>query len=326
MKKLNFRSWLNIVLSGVLLVLITFTFSILQIVRATTPNPGHPASEIDFNVVTKTTSATLTPSETVVLADASTASFTITLPSAGSTPYTIFFIKKIDASLSNIVTIQGTGGQTIDGLPSIQLTHRGEAVMLESDGSNWRVLGRNQYSHYAYRSKGATLNQWYTSPNTGTALATATLTANVLRAMPFIVEKTTTIDQMAINVTTAAAGLARIGIYRDNGNNYPGALVVETTQIDTGTTGVKTATGGLPVTLEPGLYWLAIVTNAGPVIRGFAVGSTVPVLGYTSSLGTAASFGWSVSYTYGALPTTFTSGGAVITAAPLPAIFVRISQ
>lgn len=327
MEKSNLKSKRNLILS--ILLLAAIVFSVIQIVRATTPNPGHPANEIDFNVVTKTTTATLLPSETVVLADASSGAFTITLPSVASTPYTLFFIKKIDAALANPVTIQGTGGQTIDGLTSIRLTHRGEGVTLQSDGANWQVLQRDVYDRPAFRSKGSTLNQWYTSPNTGTLLTTGAPTANVLRAIPFIVSKTTTIDQMAINVTTAAAGAARIGIYRDNGNNYPGALVVEATsatQINTGTTGVKIATNGLPVTLEPGLYWLAIVGNAAPTIRTFAVGSLLPVLGYGSSLGTAASFGWSVSFTYAALPTSFPTGGALITGTPIPAVYVRISM
>lgn len=316
----------NALLTGALLVAISF--SIVYIASATTPNPGHQANEVDFTVVTKTSNATLTAAETVVLADATSAAFTITLPSVSSTPYTVFFIKKIDTTLANLVTIQGTSGQTFDGLTTLTLSKRGESVMLESDGSNWRVIARNGYSNFAYITKGSTLNQWYTAPSTGTALTTGAPTANVLRAIPFVVEKITTIDQMAINVTTLAAGAARIGIYKDNGNNYPGSLVVEataTTQINTGSTGVKTATDGLPVTLEPGLYWLAMVGNAASTIRSFAVASMIPVLGFASTLAVTPSLGWSVAYTYAALPATFTAGGAVITAVPIPAIFVRSS-
>lgn len=328
MKKLFLVSKANVVLSVFLLAAISL--SIIYIVRAATPNPGHPSTEVDFSVVTKTGAATLTASEAVVLADATSAAFTLTLPSVASSPYTIFFIKKIDAALANPVTIQGTGGQTIDGLTSIRLDKRGEAVMLESDGSNWRVLGRNQYSFLNYRTKGSTLNQWYTSPNTGTALTTGAPSVNNLRAIPFVVEKLTTIDQMAINVTTLLTGNARIGIYKDNGNMYPGALVVEatvTTQINTGTAGVKVATDGLPVTLEPGLYWLVHVAGTGAAtIRSFAVASMIPLLGRSSALGTPASLGWTVAFTYAALPATYPGSGTLITAVPIPAIFVRTSQ
>ncbi|MBT9169471.1 MAG: hypothetical protein DDT19_02831 [Syntrophomonadaceae bacterium] len=316
----------NIVLSIFLLAAIVF--SIITVVRATTPNPGHSFSEINLHQVTRTTSATLLTTETVVLADASTGPITLTLPpAAGITPRTIYFIKKIDSALANLVTIDGNAAETIDGSLTITLAHRGEGIVLQTDGANWRILQRTVYDISAFRTKGATLNQWYTSPNTGAALGAGAPTANVLRAIPFIVSKTTTIDQMAISVTTAVAGLARIGIYADNGNNYPGALVVEATsvtQIDTGIAGVRIATGGLPVVLQPGLYWLAIVGNAAPTIRTFTVASMLPVLGYASTLPTAASLGWFVTFTYAALPSTFPAGGSVITTGP-PAIFVRTS-
>ncbi len=305
-------------------------FALVQIASATTPNPGHPASEIDFNQVTKTTTATLTASETVVLADATSAAFTITLPTAASsTPYTIFFIKKIDTALANLVTIDGNGSETIDGMLSITLSQRGESVFLQSDGTNWRILERRDYDLSAYKSKGSTLNQWYSSPNTGTALTTGAPTVNRLRAIPFVVSKVMTVDQMAVNVTTAGtASNVRVGIYADNGNNYPGALVVDAGTAVTTSTGVKTFTTGLPVTLDPGLYWLAHTADgsAAATLRTFAVASLHPVLGYASTLPTNAQFGWDVSRTYAALPNPFTAGAAAITAVPIPAIFVRTSS
>lgn len=317
----------NLILSLILLAAIVF--SVIQIVRATTPNPGHSFAEINLHQVTRTASATLLTTETVVLADASTGPITLTLPPAsGITPRTLFFIKKIDSALANLVTIDGNASETIDGSLTIILAQRGEGIVLQTDGTNWRVLQRTTYDISTYRTKGSILNQWHSSPNTGTALGTGAPTANILRAIPFIVAKTMTIDQMAMNVTTAVAGAARIGIYADNGNNYPGALVVEATsvtQIDTGLAGVRIASGGLPVILQPGLYWLAIVSNAAPTIRTFVVASMLPVLGYASALPTNAQFGWSVALTYAAMPATFSAGGAPITAIPIPAIFVRTS-
>jgi hypothetical protein len=320
----------NLVLGAMLLAAIIFT--VIRIVNATTPNPGHSITEIDWPVVTKTGNATLTNSERVVLADATSGAFTLTLPTAAvSAPYAIFFIKKIDSSLANIVTIDGNGSETIDGLVNITLANRGEATILQSDGANWRVLSRRAYDVSGYRSKGSTLNQWYTSPNTGTALTTGAGTVNVLRTIPFIVSKVMTIDQMEINVTTAGAGgtgNARVGIYADNGNNYPGALVVDAGAASTTSTGVKAFTAGMPVTLDPGLYWLAYVhdnATTAPTVRAFAVASLNPVLGYASTLPTNAQFGWSVSFTYAALPGTFTAGGSAITAVPIWAVFVRTS-
>lgn len=321
----------NKVLGVLLLVAITLT--IIQVAFATTPNPGHSITEIDWPVVTKTGAATLTDAERVVLADATTAAFTLTLPSAAAnTPYDVFYIKKIDSSLANIVTIDPDGSETIDGLLSITLANRGETVTLQSDGTNWRVLARRAYDVSGYRTKGSTLNQWYTSPGTGTALTTGAGTVNVLRAIPFIVSKITTVDQMAINVTTVGAGgagTARVGIYADNGNSYPGVLVVDAGTAVTTSTGVKTFTTGLPVTLDPGLYWLAYVhgnSTTAPTMRAFAVASMTPVLGYASTLPTNAQFGWSVAFTYATLPDPFTAGGAAITAVPIWAVFVRTSS
>ena len=312
-----------------ILLLVAVVFSVVELARATTPNPGHAFSEIDLNQVTKTANATLLSTETVVLADATAGAITLTLPSAAATtPKQVYFIKKIDAALNNLVTIDGNGAETIDGLANVQLAQRGESIILQSDGANWRILARRDYDASAYRAKGSTLNQWFTSPVTGTALTTGAPAANTLYAIPFIVSKVMTIDQMAINVTTLGSGSTpRVGIYADNGNSYPGALVVDAGTQSGGATGVKTYTTGLPVTLDPGLYWLAYVTNAtAPTIRTFAVASLNPVLGYSSALGTAPNLGWSVAFTFAALPSTFTAGGTPVTAVPIPTVFVRTSQ
>ncbi|MEA2701756.1 MAG: hypothetical protein QOE22_465 [Candidatus Parcubacteria bacterium] len=326
-KASRFVTPLNVLLSAVLLIGITF--SIVRFVLATTPNPGHAFSDLDLNQVTKTGNATLTATETVVLADATSGAITLTLPAASATtPKQVYFIKKIDAALANLVTIDPNASETIDGLLTIQLAQRGESVTLQSDGTNWRTLQRRDFDISAYRTKGSTLNQWYTAEVTGTALTTGAPAANTLFAIPFVISKITTIDQMAINVTTLGTGSTpRIGIYADNGNLYPGALVVDAGTQSGATTGVKTYTTGLPVTLDPGMYWLAYVTNAtAPTIRTFAVASLVPILGYPSALGTAPNLGWSVAFTFGALPSTFTGGAAGVTAVPIPSVFVRTSQ
>jgi hypothetical protein len=322
----------------IVLLMLAIGFSVSRYAEATTPDPGHAFSDLDLNQVTKTTTATLTATETVVLADATSGAFTITLPAASATtPKQVYLIKKIDTALANLVTIDANASETIDGLLSIQLAQRGESIMLQSDGSDWRVLERRDYDISSYRAKGSTLNQWYTSPVTGNALSTGAPVANRLYAAPLILTKTTTIDQMAISVTTARAGTTpRVGIYADNGNLYPGALVVDAGTQSAATTGVKTYTTGLPVTLDPGLYWLAYVTNAtAPTVRSIPTASARPVLGFTSLLGTdgdTVSLGWTVAYTFAALPATFTAGAVPIsilgisTGTTPPAVFIRISQ
>ncbi|MCX6799800.1 MAG: hypothetical protein NT091_01495, partial [Candidatus Falkowbacteria bacterium] len=256
----NIFSKLNIILSVFLFGAIVL--SMINVTEGATPNPGHAASEVDFVQTTKTANYTITTTDKVIMADATSGAFTLTLPSAVGIQDTLFFIKKIDSALNNIVTIATQSSQTIDSVSQATLKQRGESINLQSNGTNWIVLARQTYNISGFRTKGSTLNQWYTSPNTGTYFTTGSPAINTINVTPFIVSKTTTIDQMAINVTTLGAGSTpRVGIYADDGNNYPGSLVVDAGTQSGASTGVKTYTTNLPVTLEPGLYWLAYIVN-----------------------------------------------------------------
>ena len=166
--------------------------------------------------------------------------------------------------------------------------------------------------------------RYYGSFDAATAFTTLTLTANTLYATPFFVPEDTRFDRIAINVTSAVSGSkARVGVYRDDGNAYPSTLVPGTDvgELDTGTTGVKE--NAIDVTLPPGLYWLALVSSAGIAVRAVPVASLdSEILGLGPDLGTAPGVGYSVSYTYGALPSTFPTGASIVTST-LPLIAVR---
>jgi len=175
-----------------------------------------------------------------------------------------------------------------------------------------------------YRKVGVTANRWYIAGVIGaTALTTVAASANVLRAIPFLVARTITLDQIAINVTTLIAGKARLGIYLDDGTIYPEQRLLDAGEVDTGTTGVKALS--INQTLTTGLYWLVHVANAAPTLRAVAVGGLLPILGIDSGIGTAFGVGYSRSYTYAALPDPFGAGATVMTGTQ-PAICVRLSQ
>lgn len=178
--------------------------------------------------------------------------------------------------------------------------------------------------HYTRKEGTSQYEAWYTSPTTGTALTTGAIVANRLYAIPFVVPKQIKIDRIAINVTTNSTGNARLGIYDDSGSLYPTRLIIDAGEITTSTTGVKSITLSNLV-LMPGLKWLVVVGNGGPTLRSFAVASMLPVMGFASTLPTAANLGLYVSFTYAALPTTFPSTPTLITAVPIPAIFVRLT-
>jgi hypothetical protein len=233
------------------------------------------------------------------------------------------------------VTIATTSSQKIDGLASWILHNRGQEITVVSDGANWRVVAESVYGVNGYRAKGATMNQWYTSPSAATALGNASLTAtSAMRLTPFIAEKVMTIDGIGVSVvTTVAASNVRLGIYRDNGNNYPGKLVVDvgtvaTTAANAATicpSGCTTTSASLPVTIQPGLYWLAVHHSAHAItVRGFAVAGMIPILGYAGALNSAATnLQYILTTAQAALPATLPGTATAVSAAPLPAVFIR---
>jgi hypothetical protein len=279
--------------------------------------------------VTKSTSpVNLTDTEEYVLVDATSGAMTINLPTAVSHKNGHYCIKKIDAALACLVTIDPDGSETIDGKSTITMDGRGEVVDLISDASNWRLTRLEKVGVPAFRAKGASLNRWYSNElNVLTAAVANSPVAGTMYALPLVIQRITTIDSVAINVTTLGAGsAAEVGIHADNGNLYPGALVADFGSQSTATTGVKTYTSSLPLTLLPGLYWLAFVCSAtAPQVSGWAVAQLPPILGTTSVLTALNGVGWSVTQAYGALPNPFTGGGSVITAVPCPAVFWRTS-
>jgi hypothetical protein len=353
---------INSTLVGILLFGITL--SIFLTAKATTPNPGHPWTDIgnglweasntqtslrsfvfpDTNATILTSSSSVvlpertviasttlsTSTDSVIFVDASAGAITITLPSASGTDAGLVYeVKKIDSNPVNQVTIQPPSGQTIDNITNISLANRGESALLQSDGTNWRVLLRRDYDIDSFHTRGSSstaLMQWYTSFAAGTAITTGALVANTIYAMPLIITHTTSIDQMGIDVTTAS-GTAEIGIYNDSGNDYPGSLLVDCGSISTANAVAVTSTTNLPITLDAGLYWMVLDASNVITIHAFPIADIVPLLGYSSLTATAAQDGWKSTFTKGSLPGTFPStGSSTISALPFPAIFVHFAN
>lgn len=105
--------------------------------------------------------------------------------------------------------------------------------------------------------------RWYGPP---APASTSGATANLLRAIPFFWPGGN-VAGIGCEVTTGAANSAvRLGVYADNGQNYPGDLLTETAALATTGTGAIEAT--IDVDLAPGLYWLAAVAQGGtPTLR-----------------------------------------------------------
>lgn len=88
------------------------------------------------------TTATADAEDDVLLCDATSGAFTVTLPAAASYTGKEFSFKKTDSS-SNIVTIDGNGLETIEGKTSIRLCSQYDALTIVSDGANWAIT-KNQ--------------------------------------------------------------------------------------------------------------------------------------------------------------------------------------
>ncbi len=108
-----------------------------------TPNSTLQVSgSIAGNVVTKTSNYSLGPDNYIILADATSAAVTLTLPTASAIIGRLYTIKKIDSS-SNQVIIATTGAQTVDGQSSPGLTSQYQYVTVVSDGNNWSIINSN---------------------------------------------------------------------------------------------------------------------------------------------------------------------------------------
>ena len=90
-------------------------------------------------VTTQTAAFTATTSNSTILCNATTAAFTVTLPTAVGNTGLMFRIKKIDAS-ANAVTVATTSAQTIDGAATRALSAQWASVAVQSDGANWVVI------------------------------------------------------------------------------------------------------------------------------------------------------------------------------------------
>jgi hypothetical protein len=177
-----------------------------------------------------------------------------------------------------------------------------------------------------YIQRGATLqtyralNQIFSSTDVPVAQPIDTLIAH-----PFPIGLGCTLDELAFNVTTLAAGSsARIGIYRatSSRNIYPGALVVETGAVATTSAGFKNT--AVAANLTPGLYWAVYLAGvlAPTVSAGSAAANPPPILGWNNT--PAALHSLRVAFAFAALPAAF-PGGAALNAGVATRIWGRFS-
>jgi len=156
---------------------------------------------------------------------------------------------------------------------------------------------------------------------TAAAMAPLATAANNIDLLPFYVPVAQSFDRIAVNVTTAATGNARLGVYADSGAVYPGVLLLDAGVVTTGTLGIRWL--GVSLALMPGLYWLARLQDATPSLQG--LGNTGMLALGSEDLGAAWITGYRLGMVYAdGLPATFPPGAPFITG-PRPAVLLRRS-
>jgi hypothetical protein len=111
-----------------------------QVLKVASGLPSWGSASSTFGTNTQSgTSYTVSTSDTVVFADATSNNVAVTLPAAsGATGYR-FYVKRIDSS-GHTVTILRSGSDTIDGMTSFTLDQQYTAFAVVSNGSAWYIL------------------------------------------------------------------------------------------------------------------------------------------------------------------------------------------
>ena len=190
------------------------------------------------------------------------------------------------------------------------------------------IIGKIQRETPTDRGISYRLAPWrsgiYYDSRTATAGAdtSSAIGANTLYAMPmYLGTEPFSCDRIAITVNTGAAGSARLGVYADTGAFFPGALLDDHGTVDISTTGVKAITISATYTAEPPNYliWLAVVTDVAVTMD--VISNPMPLFGVISS-GQAYAF-VSYSFTYAALPSTYSGAASPDDDTDRPRIMLR---
>lgn len=135
--------------------------------------------------------------------------------------------------------------------------------------------------------------------------------AGNLQVMPLWIPRQVSITEILGEVTVgAASSFIRMGIYRDNGSGYPGALVTgsDSGQIDASAAALKPFTYGTPVVLSAGTYWVGGVNQGGtPTVRSSAGNNPSIAAGSQATAMQSTQFAYFQGGVTGALPSTFTT-------------------
>lgn len=216
----------------------------------------------------------------LILANAASAGFTVTLPTAPATGAQVG-VKKTDSS-TNLVTVVGPNPTTIDGDPSAVLLNQNSAGTFVFDGTNWRVAST---AVLAFAGSSGTTDAlfaplytsgyWY-DQRSGTqavqtvagSLVSPAPTVSTIYYLPGYFTKSVSISAVAtwlINAQSTTAAAIRMGVYSPiAATGLPGALISDfgLASLNNASVGPLTVTPGSSVTLPKGFVWWALSFNS----------------------------------------------------------------
>jgi hypothetical protein len=162
-----------------------------------------------------------------------------------------------------------------------------------------------------------------TSPSNGT---------NTMKIAPCYLQAQTLIAVGGeITVIGDVGSKVRVGIYADNGNGYPGALILDAGQLAGDVVAVSELAVG-PLAIPAGWYWLGgvvqLVVTTTPTIRTiaapalpaswvFPLGTGIPTAGSTTGC-------YSIGGFSAALPATFPGGAGVGGTTTVPRLILKV--
>jgi len=144
-------------------------------------------------------------------------------------------------------------------------------------------------------------NGVYLGPPLGTTLAAASQAANTLFSVCFMIPDDFLLTELAINVTVAGAGNARLGIYacRSINDGLPGKLLLDAGVVSVNVTNTLVRLTGLSLRLKRGWYCAAYVADVACTVFRTSTGQ----FGWQPfGSGVTAVSGVSRAFTYEELP------------------------
>lgn len=111
--------------------------------------------------------------------------------------------------------------------------------------------------------------------NATTASSTSSVNPNIIGLYPFIPANSITISNLQLNVTSAVAANIRILVYSDL-NGVPSSRLIESTNLDASTTGVKTFTTSYTFTAGT-VYWIGTFASASVSVSVLDAAQMTPI-------------------------------------------------